>query len=272
MIGSSIGNQRAAGSVVSYTAEYQTILDRGTALGYTLPSAAQRLKQNQLVTALKTAGIWALLDIFYVFATDGASTFATLNWKTPASFQATLVSTPTFTANQGFAGDGTSSYINTTWIPQTDAVNFTQDNAGILLGINSDLSNANYTDFGSSEAANVDRISANVENGTNLLFYRINGNNSPGTFANGTSLANYLFKRTSSTATSILKNAAAFATGASAASTGLSNRAMYIGSENINGTAGSFSARQYTHAGFGTNLAGLEAAFQTAWSTYFTSL
>jgi len=34
------------GSGVSFDSDYQAVLDRGTALGYTLPSASQRTKQN----------------------------------------------------------------------------------------------------------------------------------------------------------------------------------------------------------------------------------
>jgi hypothetical protein len=106
-------------------ADYQAILDRSTALGYTAPSPAQQTLQNTLVTDLKTAGVWDKLDLFYVFATDGDGDYATLNWKTPASFQATKVNSPTFTTNGGFAGDGTSSYLGTNYTPNTDAVNVT---------------------------------------------------------------------------------------------------------------------------------------------------
>jgi hypothetical protein len=54
-----------------------------------------------------------------MFATDGNSSFATLNWKNPNANQSTLVNSPTFTANQGFNGNGTSSYINTNYNPST---------------------------------------------------------------------------------------------------------------------------------------------------------
>ena len=103
----------------SFESEYKAVLARAIALGYTLPSSGQQVKQNKLLVDLKSSGAWAKLDVFYMFATDGNSSFATLNWKAPISNQCTLVNSPTFTANQGFAGNGTSSYINTNYNPST---------------------------------------------------------------------------------------------------------------------------------------------------------
>ena len=99
--------------------EYQAVLTRATALGYTLPSAGQQIKQNQLIVDLKAAGVWTRLDVLYMFATDGNNSFATLNWKNPTTNQCTLVNTPTFTTNQGFTGNGVSSNIDTNYNPNT---------------------------------------------------------------------------------------------------------------------------------------------------------
>lgn len=97
----------------SFTAEYQAILNRATALGYTKPSAAQQVKQNQLIVNLKASGIWTILDVLHVFANNGSANFGTLNWINPLTFQASLVNSPTFNVNQGIAGNGSTSYINT---------------------------------------------------------------------------------------------------------------------------------------------------------------
>ena len=114
----------------AYEDEYQAILDKATALGYTLPSDAVKLKQNTLLASLKASGVWAKLDVFYVFAVDNnASAFATLNWKNPNANQSTLVSSPTFVNNGGFQGNGTSSYIDTNFNPATQGVQYTQNNA-----------------------------------------------------------------------------------------------------------------------------------------------
>lgn len=113
----------------SFDADYQAVLNRATTLGYTLPSASQRIKQNALVLALKAGGIWNKLDVLYIFANDGGSDFATLNWKSPNLYQSTLINSPTFTINVGFQGNGTSSYIDTNFNAVTQGVNYTQNNA-----------------------------------------------------------------------------------------------------------------------------------------------
>lgn len=155
----------------AYEDEYQAILDRGTALGYTLPSDAVKLKQNTLLASIKASGVWNKLDVFYVFAQDGGSAFATLNWKNPNVNQSTLVNSPTFVNNGGFQGNGTSSYIDTNFNPATQGVQYTQNNAsryffthaisgtGRLDGVMS--SNANTMTRGSNQSQ---RINAGTNN------------------------------------------------------------------------------------------------------------
>jgi len=107
--------------------DYQAILDYATTQGYTLPSAGQQALQNQLVVDLKAAGIWSKLDTFAVFATDGDSDFALIDWIRLSQY--TAVNSPTFTTNQGFTGNGTSSYIGLNYITNTDWVNISQNSA-----------------------------------------------------------------------------------------------------------------------------------------------
>ena len=127
-IGNAIGNNGPMGT--AYDPDYQAILTKATGLGYTLPTDAVKLKQNTLLASLKASGVWAKLDVFYVFAVDNnASAFATLNWKNPNANQSTLVSSPTFVNNGGFQGNGTSSYIDTNFNPATQGVQYTQNNA-----------------------------------------------------------------------------------------------------------------------------------------------
>ena len=53
----------------AFDPDYQAVLDRGTTLGYTLPSSAQQILQNAVVVSLKADGVWSKLDLFYVWAT-----------------------------------------------------------------------------------------------------------------------------------------------------------------------------------------------------------
>lgn len=114
-------------SLTIYESEYKAVLDYATTQGYTLPSTAQILKQNTLLSSLKTDGVWSKLDTFANFATDGDSNFALIDWKKLTQY--TAVNSPTFTANEGFMGNGTSSYIDTKFNPSTQGVNYTLINA-----------------------------------------------------------------------------------------------------------------------------------------------
>ena len=131
-VGTDSANSAASAQISqgsAFDADYQAVLDRSTTLGYTAPSVAQQTLQNTLVEDLKTAGVWSKLDAFYLFATDGDSNYATLNFVAPSSFQATKTNSPTFTANEGFTGDGVSAYLDTNLNASTDTTNYTQDDA-----------------------------------------------------------------------------------------------------------------------------------------------
>jgi hypothetical protein len=255
-----------------YESEYQSVLDRATALGYTLPSSGQRTKQNQLLRDLKSAGIWNSLDVFYIFATDGSSDFATLNWKAPSSFQITKVNSPTFTANEGFDFDGTTQYLNTNWIPGTNGVNYTQNNAGIGFYVNDNVASNTRADIGASNNADglTNSIFINVRNATDTLAYTINDNNT-GTVGITDSRGFHHIKRTASNARALYKNGVSIQT-SSQVSVSLVTVAIYIGASNGNGTATRFSPREISMFFAGSSLNGLESSFYTAWNNYFTSL
>ena len=136
-----VGGLQGQGSstIISYDTSYADILRYAEIKGYTLPSQDQRIKQNALVVALKNSGIWALLDYFYMFATDGDSDFATINWVDPNKLQATKEGTPIFTSNSGFKSDG-SSYLNTHFSPIRDAVKMTTTESSNGIWLKNNLS------------------------------------------------------------------------------------------------------------------------------------
>ena len=164
MLGISTSNLRVGGyRGKGLSAEYTAILARATALGYTLPSANQQIKQNSLIEAFKTANIWSKMDIFYVFANDGSKEFATLNWKNPNAHQCTLVNSPTFTSNDGFLGNGTSSYIDTNFNPASSGVNYTLNDASIFTYNKTYVLNAfiSGTDTGANNCLRMSPTSGN---------------------------------------------------------------------------------------------------------------
>jgi len=122
-----VGRQRVSGGGIVFDTDYQAVLNYATSLGYTLPSAGQQIKQNQLMLDLKSSGAWVKLDTFAMFATDGSSNFALIDWKRLTTY--TAINSPTFTSNGGFAGNGLTSYVSTNFNPATSGVNYTLNNA-----------------------------------------------------------------------------------------------------------------------------------------------
>jgi hypothetical protein len=105
------GFKGSIGGGGGFDTDYQAVLNYATTQGYTLPSSGQQILQNQLVVDLKNAGVWSKLDTFGVFATDGDSDFALIDWIRLSDY--TAVNSPTFTTDEGFTGNGTSAYIDT---------------------------------------------------------------------------------------------------------------------------------------------------------------
>ena len=128
-IANSIGQRFGGGGGGGFDADYAAILNYATTQGYTLPSASQQILQNQLVVDLKAAGVWSKLDTFAVFATDGDSDFALIDWINLSQY--TAYNSPTFTADQGFQGDGVSAYIDTNYNAFTSGVNYSLDSASM---------------------------------------------------------------------------------------------------------------------------------------------
>lgn len=120
-----------------FTTQYQAILDKAISLGYNLPSPEQQVVQDQLIRDLKAHGIWNKLDLFYNFANNGGSNFATINWKNPEVNQAILYNSITFTGNQGFTGNGVSMYIGTGF-DLSAGTNYTRLNASRYVYSNGD--------------------------------------------------------------------------------------------------------------------------------------
>jgi hypothetical protein len=145
-VGIRVGGRTAFGG--GFDADYQAVLNYATAQGYTLPSTGQQTLQNQLVVDLKVGGIWSKLDTFGVFATDGNSDFALIDWIRLTDY--TAVNSPTFTTNEGFKGNGTSSYIDSNYNAQINGTNYTTTNASTGFWSELMTHDANYIYGGGS--------------------------------------------------------------------------------------------------------------------------
>ena len=159
-------------------ADYQAILDYATAQGYALPSLSQQIKQNRLLVGLKNAAIWDKLDTFAVLATDGDSDFALIDWIRLIDY--TAFNSPTFTTNEGFQGNGTSSSIALNYTTNTNWVNVSQNNVCLFANNLVDATPLQNVVVGSRSSY----VQLNIKNTSNQFSTRLHS----GTLGNITSL------------------------------------------------------------------------------------
>jgi len=253
-----------------YSSEYTAILDRATALGYSLPSDAQKVKQNTFISALKTAGIFSELDLLYVFANDVTGNFWKLNWVTPASFEITeTAGALTKTSNVGINGNGSSTYANPNWIPSTNAVKYQLNNASVAMYINNNVAEAKYA-CGIVSSGN--ELTLAPKWSDNNLYGCINAASANfNTYANASSVGFYQMTRASSTNMKVFKNGSQVDTetkNSSVLPATAGGSGIWICGRN----PGSLSTYQIGFFAVGSNLEAKAADFYTAWNAYFTSL
>jgi len=94
----------------------------------TPPSPTRQALITNTINLLVINGLWNKLDLFYMLAAENEQA-ARLNWKTPGSFTLTATNSPSFVTDRGFAGNGTTSYLDTNWNPLTQGVAFTLNSA-----------------------------------------------------------------------------------------------------------------------------------------------
>jgi hypothetical protein len=95
------------------------------------PLQEPRLKAySDFYGRMKREQILPFIEIAYCLAAHDAQA-ARLNLKSPGSFNASVVSTPTFTTDRGYTPDGAGKYLTTGWNPATQATLFAQNDAHI---------------------------------------------------------------------------------------------------------------------------------------------
>ena len=233
----------------------------------TPPSGTRAEIINNLIVGLKAGGHWSQLDVFYVFAAH-AEDAALLNWRNPATHVPAGVSSPTFTADEGFAGDGAASYVRTNYTPSTEAVSYAQDNASMWAWCRTNAAAANTAICGGGNSGNLNLI--NPRNASDLMSYVIN-DNTASTVSNTDSTGFFGVTRSVATTQEAWKNGASLGS-AAVTSVGLPAREQYICCYNLGGTASAFTTRQIAGAAWGASLAGLESVFYSRLLTYMQAV
>ena len=85
------------------------------------PGPARAGLIDTAIRALKAMGLWTRLDGLWLLAAHDAQA-ARLNWIADA-YNLSAVNAPAFTADRGYAGDGSTSYVDTGWAPNMGSQN-----------------------------------------------------------------------------------------------------------------------------------------------------
>jgi hypothetical protein len=126
-------NHTVPGTVCPYLAQSCAIF----AAFNTPPTTAYKTAINNLVAALlaNPSNVWGKMDYLYVPAAADSQS-ALINWKNPGTATLTAVNSPTFTANEGYSSDGSTSYL-ASGVSFTSGTQLTQNSVslgGWLLG------------------------------------------------------------------------------------------------------------------------------------------
>ena len=234
------GSPGAVGGV--YSDQYQTLYD---ALA-TKPSDEIASAQDTFVSAIVDGGVWVKLDALWVFA-QTTSAGALKNWVTPGTHDCSLVNAPAFTALEGFAGNGTTSYINSNFSPSVDGVNYTQNSASYGLYSRTDA-NISKTDMGCEGAGGDNYIRARLSGNIN---WRVNSG-ATSTQAIADSLGMYIASRPDSANQNLYKNKTEYTAAVAAGS--LVSEDFFIGAQNASGSPSLLSTRQISMAFVGAAL------------------
>jgi hypothetical protein len=189
-----------------------------------LPSIRRKGLNNTYIVGLKAAGIWSKLDLLYVLAAHDEQA-ARLNWVDPASFEATNVGAgPTFVADRGITGNGSSTAWSTGYTPATHTDQFTQDSASMWVWCLTNVAE-NAADFGAAVTHN---SFVRTRSAGDAISYTVNGATTS-TVASATSIGMTGISRADGTNQQAWKNGAASGAAAAGASTGLPAAAFRIG-------------------------------------------
>lgn len=233
--------------------------------------ATHQTAYTTMICGMVTDGTWTKMDALYIFATNTTTT-ANLNLKS-TSYGLTQTGSVSFTADQGYTGDGSTGYLNTGFIPSTAGGNYTQNSASFGAYIRTSRTT------GASYAAIATDVSNTGQARWNPNYNSINANwqindASFRDIANANAQGFWGLSRTASTTANLYKNSSGTAFDSiTNASTGLSASSFTILAENRSGGVVDFSADQLAAAFIGGGLSSAEwVNLQSRINAYMTTV
>jgi hypothetical protein len=217
-------------------------------------------------------GCGSILDGLYIIATNTTTT-ANLN-LCGTSYGLTAHGSPTFTADHGYTGNGSSAYLDTGFTPSGAGGNTSLDSATIgVYDLSNRAANGGSTEMGSGSGGPTSYTALGVLGSTNTASVEVNGSTFPNVTGVGTSNGLTAISRTSSSAFSLYKNASSTPVGSpsSTASASMPILPYYILAMSAGPT--NFTSDQLSAAFFGGGVTGAQyLAISNRINAYMTAL
>jgi hypothetical protein len=244
-----------------WLAYYNRVVTAGGSLTTTEQNATL-----QLVLDLKANSLWTPMKAIYPMV--GASAAACAQNLKSASFTGSFSSGWTF-ASTGVTPNGTSAYMNTNFVPNS---NLTL-NSGHLSFYSRTDNNTGIDDIGAAIATDQGNMRLIIRNGGSLFCDLNSGYTSRISGSNSNSLGFYIGSRTNSTTFKVFKNNTTFGTNTNLNPGTQPIINLYIGCLNGNGIPQNYSNRQCAFSSLGDGLTDTQASdFYTAVQAFQTTL
>lgn len=232
-------------------------------------SASRQLLINQLVLQLKADGNWTKLDRLWLLANE-ASDQGLVSLVNPASTKIAAVNSPTFTVDQGYQSNGSTSYLDSKFNDLSSGVNYTQNGNSVGVYSRTNAMGAFPVELGVSNASTNGTIVQAGYTGNHV--FAINNCIVANALIYTSTDSRGMFStiRTASNAQSTWKNGVV-QTSNSGASIALQNADIFLLCLNNNGSASNFSDKQIGYAFIGSGSVD-QLKMYNAMQTYMTAI
>lgn len=179
----------------TFTTQYDAVLSRATTQSFTHPVLIDQIFDNNMARRFVRDGVLASADALWWIA-NSTQNFTRINWVTPSANEITYVNSPTFTADEGINGNGTTSYANLNYVPSSGTL-YTQNNASFGYLVTNEIADDGF-DIGAVATGPL-RISGRSRSAANQWFININDNTNHTSAFTSLSFGLHQVIRTSST-------------------------------------------------------------------------
>lgn len=237
------------------------------------PDDQRKRDINNLVVALKAAGVWEKFDCFYVMAAHDAQA-ARLNWIEDV-YDLQAFNSPVFTVDRGYTGDGASAYLSTGFNAATAGGAYALDDAHLgVWGLTSTTSPTNQFDIGARASASGRQSVLGYQGTSNALFMRLNQDSDGGAPTTDAPTGHLVHTRTAAQQRYGYRNGAQIYNDTVTVSTAIPEFPMFIlGANQAGSVLSTPSARQLGAAHIGASLTAQEVSdLHAALNTYLTAV